>query len=217
MRFLSKSVIRIATLAVRSKKNSSKMSKTFYIVTPNPTHKKYSKPPVYRSRRYSNILKRTDLARSRKNFMISKGENAMKNDCLFCAIIDGEIPSYKIYDDGDFYVMLDRFPKCLGHVLILPKRHAEHIFSLNEKEAAGLFPLAQKIAASMKKTLDFPGLNLIQNNGPAAGQEVNHFHLHLIPRYDGDDMAVQYKSQDPSENEFDEMTEKLVKALDAEK
>ena len=133
----------------------------------------------------------------------------MKNDCLFCAIVDGEMPSYKIYEDEFFYVMLDRFPKCVGHTLILPKRHAAHIFDLTEQECKLLIPLAQKISAALRKVLEFEGLNLLQNNGPAAGQEVNHFHLHLIPRFEGDDMAIQYKRLDPSEDEF----EKLVKAL----
>ncbi|MCL2400176.1 MAG: HIT family protein [Defluviitaleaceae bacterium] len=137
----------------------------------------------------------------------------MKNDCLFCAIVDGEIPSYKLYEDEYFYVILDRFPKCLGHTLILPKRHAAHIFSLNEEEAGRLFPLAQKVAAVLKEELDFHGLNLIQNNGAAAGQEVNHFHLHLIPRYENDAMAIQYRREDPSEKDFEDMAEKLQKVL----
>jgi len=137
----------------------------------------------------------------------------MKNDCLFCAIIDGELPSYKLYEDEYFYVMLDRFPKCMGHILILPKHHAPHIFTLREEESQRLFPLAQKIAAAMQRTLGFNGLNLLQNNGEAAGQEVNHFHLHLIPRYEGDAMAIQYRRQDPPQEEFEEMTEKLKKAL----
>ena len=137
----------------------------------------------------------------------------MKNDCLFCAIIDGEIPSYLLYEDELFYVMLDRFPKHLGHVLILPKRHAAHIFTLNEEEARGLFPLAQRIAAAMRGVLEYSGLNLLQNNGAAAGQEVNHFHLHLIPRFDGDDMAILYTRQDPSEGDFEEVLKKLKDAL----
>jgi len=137
----------------------------------------------------------------------------MKNDCLFCAIMDGELPSYKLYEDEYFYVMLDRFPKCLGHALILPKRHVAHIFDLSEEESRRLFPLTQKIAEAMKEQLDFSGLNLLQNNGAAAGQEVNHFHLHLIPRYDGDAMAIQYKRQDPPASEFEAITEQLKKAI----
>ena len=138
----------------------------------------------------------------------------MKNDCLFCAIVDGEIPSYKLYEDEYFYVMLDRFPKCLGHTLILPKRHARTIFDLNMEETVGLFPLAQKISVVLNKVLKFDGLNLVQNNGEASGQEVNHFHLHLIPRFEGDNMAVTYKRQDPKPEEFEDMVAQLKKGLE---
>ena len=137
----------------------------------------------------------------------------MKNDCLFCSIVDGEMPSYMIYEDDCFYVMLDRFPKCLGHVLILPKRHAAYVFDLNEQEAQQLIPLTQKITSALREVLNFDGLNLVQNNGPAAGQEVNHFHLHVIPRFSGDNMAIQFRREDPDAKDFEEMTEKLKKVL----
>ena len=137
----------------------------------------------------------------------------MKNDCIFCAIIDGEMPSYKIYEDDMFYVILDRFPKCLGHVLILTKRHAAHIFALTEEESKRLIPLTQKIAVAMKKALEYEGLNLLQNNGSTAGQEVMHFHLHLIPRFDGDAMAIQYRREDPNDEEFLGMVEKIEGVL----
>ena len=142
----------------------------------------------------------------------------MKNDCLFCGIMDGELPSYCFYEDEYFYVMLDRFPKMLGHTLIMPKRHAAHIFNLSEEEAARIMPLAQKIAAVLREVLGFEGLNLIQNNGAAAGQEVMHFHLHLIPRFDEDAMTIQYKRQDPAEDDFKGMLGKIkavLAALDA--
>jgi len=141
----------------------------------------------------------------------------MKNDCLFCAIIDGEMNSYKIYEDELFFVMLDRFPKCLGHVLILPRRHVRHLFELNADEATRLMPLVQNIAAALYRTLDYTGLNLLQNNGAAAGQEVMHFHMHLIPRFDDDAMRIEYKRQDPQEDEFKGMVEKLTSALNAGK
>jgi histidine triad (HIT) family protein len=133
----------------------------------------------------------------------------MKNDCLFCGIIHDEIPSYKIYEDELFLVILDRFPKCLGHMLIMPKKHALGLFDLPEETASALIPLAQKLAAKMHEVLRFKGLNLLQNNGDAAGQQVKHFHLHLIPRYDSDDMAIQWRAQDPPEAEFEEMAGKL--------
>lgn len=135
----------------------------------------------------------------------------MKNDCLFCAIIDDELPSYKIYEDDLFYVMLDRFPKCMGHTLILAKRHASSIFALNEAECAGLMPLVQRVSNALLETFKFDGINLLQNNGATAGQEVMHFHLHLIPRFEDDAMAIQYKRIDPSDEDFKAVLEKMEK------
>jgi histidine triad (HIT) family protein len=133
----------------------------------------------------------------------------MRNDCLFCGITDGEIPSYKIYEDASFIVIFDRFPKCLGHVLILPKAHAETLFDLPAKTAAKVLPLAKKVAVKLRSELDFTGLNLLQNNGADAQQSVRHFHLHLIPRYGSDAMVAQWKTLNPSPEEFEDMLKKL--------
>ena len=137
----------------------------------------------------------------------------MRNDCLFCAILDGDLPSFKLYEDDHFYVMLDRFPKCLGHTLILPKSHAANIFELSEEDARNLIPLAQKVAAVLRQVLNFDGLNLLQNNGAAAGQQVFHFHLHLVPRMEKDNMVIQYPPLDPATEEFKEMMEKIKQAI----
>jgi histidine triad (HIT) family protein len=133
----------------------------------------------------------------------------MTNDCLFCGIIHDEVPAYKIYEDDLFLIILDRFPKCMGHTLIIPKKHAADLFTLPSEAGEKLIPLAQRLAVKMRESLRCDGLNLLQNNGEAAGQQVRHFHLHLIPRYDSDDMFIQWKAQDPSPEEF----EKLVKDL----
>jgi len=137
----------------------------------------------------------------------------MKNDCLFCSIVDGEMPSYKLYEDDFFYVMLDRFPKCLGHTLILPKRHAMTVFDLTAEECARLMPLAQRVATAMREVLGYTGLNLLQNNGETAGQEIMHFHLHLIPRFAGDNMVIRMKTEDPAPKDFEEMAEKLCRLI----
>ena len=133
----------------------------------------------------------------------------MLNDCLFCGIINNEMPAHKIYEDGDFIAILDRFPKCLGHTLIIPKKHAASLFELPEDAAAKLMPLAKRIAGKMLTELKFTGLNLLQNNGEDAQQTVKHFHLHLIPRYKEDTMMLQWKTEDPSPEEFEAMTKKL--------
>lgn len=133
----------------------------------------------------------------------------MKNECLFCALLHDEIPSYRLYEDDDFVAILDRFPKCAGHTLIIPRKHAAGLFDLPDELSAKLLPLANVLAKRLYKVLNFRGLNLLQNNGEAAGQQVNHFHLHLIPRYDSDDMVLQWKTLDPSPEEFNELLEKL--------
>jgi histidine triad (HIT) family protein len=133
----------------------------------------------------------------------------MKNDCLFCGIIHDEIPSFKVYEDSMFLVILDRFPRTEGHLLIMPKKHASDIFTLPNEAARELMPLAQRLAAKMYGELKFDGLNLLQNNGEAAGQQVRHFHLHLIPRYDSDSVVIQGKPVDLTEEELTIMAERL--------
>ena len=137
----------------------------------------------------------------------------MSGNCLFCSIVGGSIPSFKIYEDDLFIAILDRFPVCLGHTLILPKRHAESVFDLNNDEAEKLLPLAQKITNAMRGSLNYQGINLIQNNGAAAGQEIFHFHLHLIPRYENDSMLIKYNSIDPPPDAFTEMADKIKNAF----
>ena len=105
-----------------------------------------------------------------------------KEDCIFCKIAGGEIPSKTLYEDDRFRVILDLGPAARGHALILPKEHAENLYELPEETAAAVMVLAKRMAAVMRDRLNCDGLNLIQNNGEAAGQTVAHFHMHVIPR-----------------------------------
>lgn len=118
----------------------------------------------------------------------------MNNECIFCKIIKGEIPSFAVYEDETFKVILDRFPAAPGHVLIIPKEHYSDMFSLPEEVAAKVYSLAQKIAAHVKKEVGAEGINIVQNNGEAAGQSVYHFHLHIIPRKTGDGIVLNKSS-----------------------
>jgi len=119
------------------------------------------------------------------------------------------MPAYIIHEDELFLAIVDRFPATPGHVLILPKRHAASIFDLNEAESAALMPLAKRVAEKIQSTLNPMGLNLLQNNGKAAGQVVFHYHLHLIPRYEGDSFKFSHPHNDPPLSELEEMTGKL--------
>lgn len=111
----------------------------------------------------------------------------MMSECIFCKIIDGSIPSAKIYEDDHVYAFMDIMPLTKGHTLIIPKNHKENIYDLSEEEATNLFKVVPKIASVLKESFGPVGMNLLNNNGAPAGQSVFHFHLHFIPRYDKTD------------------------------
>ncbi|MCF0131291.1 MAG: HIT family protein [Pseudobutyrivibrio sp.] len=111
----------------------------------------------------------------------------MRDDkCIFCKIIAGEIPSNTIYEDDDFKAMLDIDPATKGHTLIIPKNHYANLMELDDEAASKALLVAKKIATKMMGSLGCDGINMAQNNGIVAGQTVNHFHIHLIPRYKND-------------------------------
>lgn len=118
----------------------------------------------------------------------------MNNECIFCKIIKGEIPSFTIYEDEMFKVILDRFPAAPGHVLIIPKAHYSDIFELPQEVASKIYPLAKKIASRIKEVMGTEGINILQNNGEVAGQSVHHFHLHIVPRKVGDGITLNKSS-----------------------
>ena len=108
----------------------------------------------------------------------------MKDEqCIFCKIANGDIPSKSIYEDDKFKVILDLGPATKGHALILPKDHAANLFELPDDTAKEVLVLAKKLGRQMVDKLHADGMNLVQNNGEAAGQTVKHFHLHIIPKY----------------------------------
>lgn len=127
----------------------------------------------------------------------------MRDDnCIFCKIANGDIPSATIYEDEDFRVILDLGPASKGHALILPKNHFKDICEADAETAGKLFPLAARIGAAMKKGLGADGFNVVQNNGSCAGQTVFHLHVHVIPRYEGGPEIVAWK---PGKAESDEL------------
>lgn len=136
-----------------------------------------------------------------------------KNDCVFCKIIKGEIPSATIYENDEFKVILDRFPSSLGHVLVLPKEHIENIFEMPEEKSGKIFELVSKIAPIVKRQLNCDGINIIQNNGEAAGQSVPHFHIHIIPRYNKDGLNILWKPTEPTDEQIEKTKQKLLEAI----
>lgn len=131
-------------------------------------------------------------------------------NCIFCKIANGEIPSKSIYEDEDFKVILDLGPATRGHALILPKEHASNLFELPDETAAKAMVLAKKLGKQMVDNLKADGLNLIQNNGETAGQTVHHFHLHLIPRYQDDGQHILWEPGEATQEQLEEIQNTII-------
>ena len=110
----------------------------------------------------------------------------MKNDCVFCAIAAGEIPSFKVYEDELVLAYLDINPFSEGHTLVIPKAHTTGLLDTPEETLAALLARVKKVAAHLKTALGCDGFHILQNNGAAAGQTVGHIHFHIVPRRNGD-------------------------------
>ena len=127
------------------------------------------------------------------------------DNCIFCKIANGEIPSQTLYEDEKFRVILDLGPATKGHALILPKNHYANLYELPDEAASNVMLLAKKMVSQMTDRLSCDGFNLVQNNGEVAGQTVFHFHMHLIPRYKDDDQKIGWKPGKPSQEELEEI------------
>ncbi|PQV43119.1 HIT family protein [Methanohalophilus euhalobius] len=107
-------------------------------------------------------------------------------DCLFCRIVNEEIPSHKVYEDEHAYAFLDIYPTSRGHTVVLPKEHITSFLEMSEEKTAELFASVNRIAKKVIAVTEAPGVNIGINNGLVAGQTVPHVHVHIIPRYEND-------------------------------
>ena len=130
-------------------------------------------------------------------------------DCLFCKIIKGEIPSKKTYEDEYCIAFLDINPANPGHTLVVPKGHAQNIYDIDERVLSRTIITVKKIAQSLKEKMKAEGVNVIQNNGREAGQIVYHIHFHVIPRFANDNVIITYPKAKIEEKDFDEIQKKL--------
>lgn len=135
-----------------------------------------------------------------------------KEDCIFCKIANGEIPSRTLYEDEDFRVILDMAPATKGHALILPKNHFANLYELPDELAGKAMVLAKKMASVITEKFHCDGFNLVQNNGEYAGQTIFHFHLHLIPRFEGDNQKILWNTTSPTAEELDDILRELTTA-----
>ena len=134
----------------------------------------------------------------------------MKNEnCIFCKLANGEIPTATLYEDEDFRVILDASPAAKGHALIIPKEHYANLYELDDELAAKVLVLAKKMITKLTDILGCDGYNIVQNNGEAAGQTVFHFHLHMIPRSKDDGVGLGWKMGELTEEDKGELLSKI--------
>lgn len=138
----------------------------------------------------------------------------MKDEnCIFCKLANGDIPTATVYEDEYLRAIMDAAPANKGHIIILPKSHAADIYELEDEYVSRAFVLAKKLAVVLKKLTGCDGVNILQNNGEAAGQTVFHFHVHVIPRFKNDDCTIVWKPTSYEDGEASEVAKKIAELL----
>ena len=138
----------------------------------------------------------------------------MKDEnCIFCKLANGDIPTATVYEDEYLRAIMDAAPANKGHIIILPKSHAAGIYELEDEYVSRAFVLAKKLAEALKKLTGCDGVNILQNNGGAAGQTVFHFHVHVIPRFKDDDCTIVWKPTSYEDGEASEVAKKIAELL----
>lgn len=135
------------------------------------------------------------------------------NDCIFCKLANGDIPTNTLYEDDEFRVVFDLGPATKGHALIIPKNHFRNLYDIDEKILADAAVLAKKMAGIMTEQFGADGFNIMQNNEEIAGQSVFHFHMHLIPRYKGDKAINFWIPGEADNDKLSEMAEQIRNAM----
>lgn len=134
--------------------------------------------------------------------------------CVFCAIIRGQSPVAKVYENDTFLAFMDKYPITFGHTLVLPKYHYADLFKMTEAEVGNLYRMVHNIASAVYSATGAQGLNTGQNNGKAANQIVPHVHVHIIPRYDKDSRDGKWPSRKVTDyGELEEIANRIKKNL----
>jgi len=137
----------------------------------------------------------------------------MMADCVFCKIMAKQIPATVVHEDEHTLAFMDIGQVNPGHVLVALKKHAENIFALDDAQAAAVFRSAAKVARAIRGAFEPQGLSVYQANGAAAGQTVFHLHIHLVPRYQGDGMALTWPVKNPPREKLAEYAQKIKAKL----
>ncbi len=134
-------------------------------------------------------------------------------ECIFCAIVEGKIPAAKVYENEQVFAFMDIAPANPGHLLIIPKQHYRNIFDMPAEVGTKIMEAAVPLATAIRKALNPDGLNLFQSNEAAGFQTVFHFHLHLIPRWEGDPLRLPWKPSEGDIKEISNIATKIQEAL----
>ncbi|WP_088042462.1 HIT family protein [Bacillus sp. EAC] len=134
-------------------------------------------------------------------------------NCIFCKIVEGQIPASKVYEDDNVLAFLDLSQVTEGHTLVIPKNHVENIFSMTEETASVYFKKMPIIANAIKKAFNVEGVNIINNSGAVSGQTVFHYHMHILPRYGKND-GFDVKWETNTENYTNEHLQKIAKCIE---
>ncbi|WP_307975773.1 HIT family protein [uncultured Streptococcus sp.] len=138
------------------------------------------------------------------------------NDCIFCKIVAGEIPSSKVYEDDQVLAFLDISQTTPGHTLLIPKRHVRNVLEMEADLASTTFSRLPKIARALQKATNAVGMNIINNNEEIAGQTVFHAHIHLVPRYDEKDgIKIEYTEHEPDFEALGELAAQIANEVEA--
>jgi histidine triad (HIT) family protein len=143
-------------------------------------------------------------------------ENKVANDpeCIFCKILEGDIPSFKLFEDNETYAFMDINPLNDGHALVIPKSHHANIYEAPADVLASVMATAQRIARAIKKSLAPDGINVVQANGPGAAQSVFHIHFHVLPRRNGDEAKLNWGLAPGDMDHIGELAEKISAAIE---
>lgn len=134
-------------------------------------------------------------------------------DCIFCKIVAGEIPCFKLYEDDTSLAFMDINPANPGHALAIVKEHWENLHEIPDEALAGVAQTAKRVARATQAVVAPDGINLVQANGPGAMQSVPHFHFHVLPRQTGDDLSLNWGHNPGDMDEVKALYEKISAAI----
>jgi histidine triad (HIT) family protein len=138
----------------------------------------------------------------------------MRMDCIFCKIVAGEIPSVKVLDEDKVVAFMDINPSSRGHMLVVPKNHAENIFEISEADLSAVMGTVKRCAVAVRKALGAEGVTVLQLNGKASDQVVPHLHVHIMPRWEGDGLTVSnWEMKAGDMDELQDIAERVTEHL----